>query len=182
MSVRIHIENTPNPRTLKFVTSQTLLESGGRDFPNLDRAMSSPLAKRLFHLTGVEGVYIGTDFVTVTKGDRFDWQNLAPIVTEAVLAHLAAGEPILGEEGTQSHAATDDGVALKVQEILDEYIRPAVAQDGGDVIFDSYEDGVVRLHLQGSCSGCPSSTLTLKMGIENMLRNQIPEVREVIQV
>lgn len=181
-SVRIHIENTPNPKTLKFVASTALLESGGRDFPSMESALASPLAKRVFQISGVEGVYIGTNFVSITKTDAADWQTLAPTVTESILAHLASDEPILGTEGVQSHAAADDSVAQRVQDILDEFVRPAVAQDGGDVIFDSYEDGVVRLHLQGACSGCPSSTMTLKMGIQNMLCDQIPEVREVIQV
>ena len=182
-SVRIHIENTPNPSTLKFVTSVSLLESGGRDFPTVQSALASPLAKRLFQVDGVAGVYIGTDFVSVTRTEAADWQSLAPTVTETILTHLNSGEAILGsEESVQKHAAADDSVAQRIQDILDEYIRPAVAQDGGDIIFDSFEDGVVRLHLQGACSGCPSSTMTLKMGIQNLLSEQIPEVREVVQV
>jgi Fe-S cluster biogenesis protein NfuA len=180
----IRIENTPNPRTLKFVSNHQLLETGGRDYPTHEKAQTSPLARRLFALDGVDGVYIGTNFVTVSRTEAFDWPELAPRVSESVLKHLVSGEAILGAEGVQAHkqASAGDDVARRVQEVLDEYIRPAVAQDGGDVIFDSYEDGVVRLQLQGSCSGCPSSTMTLKMGIQNMLREQIPEVQEVIQV
>ena len=159
-----------------------ILESGGRDFPTVDKAMRSPLARALFNLDGVDGVYIGTHFVTVTKMDASDWDRVSRSVTETLSEHLAEGLPILGEEGVQSHAAAGDDVSRRVQEVLDEFIRPAVNQDGGDVVFDSYEDGVVRLHLQGSCSGCPSSTATLKNGIQNMLMEQIPEVREVVQV
>lgn len=180
--IRIQVENTPNPRALKFIINAQLLATGGRDFPTVDRALTSPLAKTLFDLDGVDGVYVGTNFVTVTKLDTADWQQVTAPVTAALQAHLEAGLPVLGDEGVQKHTASDDAVARRVQEVLDEYVRPAVAQDGGDVVFDSYDDGVVRLHLQGSCSGCPSSTATLKMGIQTMLKEQIPEVREVIQV
>ncbi len=177
----VRIEPTPNPRTLKFVTNRELLPAGGRDFPTAEAGSASPLARRLFGLDGVEGVYIGTDFVTATRSDAADWAVLAPQVSEALLRHLVAGEPVLGDAGVQQHAGATDDVSRRIQDVLDEYIRPAVAQDGGDVIFDSYEDGVVRLHLQGSCSGCPSSIMTLKMGIQNLLREQVPEVREVVQ-
>lgn len=181
--IQIQIESTPNPKTLKFVTSTNLLAAGGRDFPTVDRALSSPLARRVFDLDGVDGVYIGTNFVTVTKMDTADWQRITPVIVESIVTHLKAGEPILGDEGAHAHAGEgDDDVTRRIKEVLDEYVRPAVAQDGGDVIFDSFEDGVVRLHLQGSCSGCPSSTATLKNGIQNMLIEQVPEVREVVQV
>ena len=178
----IQIETTPNPRTLKFVTQTELLPAGGRDYPTVDRALSAPLPKRLFNLDGVDGVYVGTQFVTVTKMEAVDWQSLAPRVTQEIASHLASGEPIIGDEVTQGHAAADGEVSQRIQAVLDEFVRPAVAQDGGDVVFDSFEDGVVRLHLQGACSGCPSATATLKMGIQNILQEQVPEVREVEQV
>lgn len=181
--VSVHIEATPNPRSLKFITNLTFMASGGRDFPTRDRAAESPLAAKLFALAGVDGVYIGTHFVTVTKADVADWQTLSQTIIRALLAHLEAGEPIFGEAPeTSPHAAATDDVTRRIQEVLDEYVRPAVAQDGGDVLFHSFEDGVVRLHLQGSCSGCPSSTMTLRMGIQNMLCEQVPEVKEVVQV
>lgn len=180
--VQVQIETTPNPRSLKFIVNRQLLAVGGRDFPTVDLALRAPLARRLFDIDGVDGVYIGVNFVTVTKMPDAAWESLAPRLTEAIRVHLTAGESVLGDSESQGHAGADDPVSARIRQVLDEYVRPAVAQDGGDVIFAGYADGVVRLHLRGSCSGCPSSLMTLKMGIQNILREQVPEVREVVQV
>jgi Fe-S cluster biogenesis protein NfuA len=181
--VTVQIEATPNPRSLKFVTNIRFLETGGRDFPAREAArQGSPLAAKLFDLPGVDGVYIGTHFVTVSKTDAVDWQAASQDVIKTLLDHLGVGLPVFGESAHAAHDAAEGDVAQRIQDVLDEYVRPAVAQDGGDVIFRGYVEGIVKLQLQGSCNGCPSSTMTLKMGIENMLKEQIPEVQGVEQV
>lgn len=181
--VSVHVEATPNPRSLKFITNITFMASGGRDFPTRERAGESPLAAQLFALPGVAGVYIGTHFVTVTRADGAEWQPVSQSVIKTLLDHLGAGEPVF-QDATEvmPHAAAGGDVAQRIQRVLDETVRPAVARDGGDVLFHSFENGVVRLHLQGACSGCPSATFTLRVGIQNMLSEQIPEVTEVVQV
>lgn len=183
IAVSVHVEATPNPRSLKFLTNVRFLESGGRDFPTRERAGESPLASKLHALAGIDGVYIGTHFVTVTKTDDAEWPALSQTIIPALLDHLGAGLPVFGGAPADSpHAAAGDDVERRIQAVLDEYVRPTVAQDGGDVLFHSFDDGVVRLHLQGACSGCPSATMTLRMGIQNMLCEQVPEVKEVVQV
>ncbi|MFO0293856.1 MAG: NifU family protein [Rhodospirillales bacterium] len=178
----IQTEATPNPATLKFLPGRVVMPAGTADFPSAETAARSPLAVALFAVAGVEGVFFGADFVTVTKSADQDWHVMKPVVLGAIMEHFTAGRPILAE-GAAAPAVAQDGeeseIVVQIKELLDTRVRPAVAQDGGDIVFHSFEDGVVYLHMQGSCSGCPSSTATLKSGIENMLRHYIPEVVEV---
>jgi Fe-S cluster biogenesis protein NfuA len=169
---------TPNPRSVKFLTDRTLLPSGSADFRTPEAALRSPLARRLFDLDGVEGVFLCQNFVTVTASSENLWRRLSPLVVEAMREFFASGEEILQAEPTQGEASDDD-VVRRIKEILDTQIRPAVAMDGGDVIFESFDHGLVRLRMQGACGGCPSSTATLKMGIEARLRHFIPQVERV---
>jgi Fe-S cluster biogenesis protein NfuA len=178
----IQTEQTPNPATLKFLPGRVVLEQGTADFADADQAQRSPLARRLFEVEGVERVFLGSDFITVTKAATQDWQIMKPAVLGGIMEHFTSGEAVLRPEETTGAAASaeeEDEIVTQIKELLDTRIRPAVAQDGGDIVFHSYEDGVVYLHMQGSCSGCPSSTATLKMGIENLLRHYVPEVVEV---
>ncbi len=181
----IQTEETPNPATLKFLPGQTVMESGTADLPDAEAAKRSPLAERLFGIDGVSGVFLGSDFVTVTKAADRDWYLMKPAILGVIMEHFTAGRPVLLDGAATPDATVAEGdseVVAQIKELLDTRVRPAVAQDGGDIIFQSFEDGVVYLHLQGACSGCPSSTATLKMGIENMLRHYIPEVVEVSAV
>jgi len=179
----IQTEETPNPATLKFLPGRAVVESGSVDFASPEGASRSPLAERLFKVEGVERVFLGQDFVTVTKSDKKDWVVLKPALLGVIMEHFVSGQPVLlaGDSGapTGVSAEEDDEIVAQIKELLETRVRPAVAQDGGDIIFQSFEDGIVYLHMQGSCSGCPSSTATLKMGIENMLRHYVPEVLEV---
>jgi Fe-S cluster biogenesis protein NfuA len=156
------------------------MEQGTANFTDAAAATRSPLAQRLFGLSGVAGVFLGADFITVSKDQEADWFELKPVVLGAIMEHFTAGAPvILGNADDALGDEEDDEVVQQIKELLETRVRPAVAQDGGDILFHSYEDGVVYLHMQGSCSGCPSSTATLKAGIENMLRHYVPEVQEV---
>ena len=180
----IQTESTPNPATLKFLPGQTVLETGTADFPTSETAGTSPLAQRLFAVDGVTGVFFGTDFVTITKADSVDWDHIKPSLLGAIMEHFQSGQPVMGEghapaSGHAEHDGEDGVVVGQIKELLDTRVRPAVAQDGGDITFDCFDRGVVYLHMQGACAGCASSTLTLKMGIENLLRHYIPEVTEV---
>ncbi len=178
----IQTESTPNPATLKFLPGQTVLEAGTADFPNADTAAKSPLARRIFAAGPVTGVFLGTDFVTVTKAEGTDWAHVKPGILGAIMEHFQSGAPVIEGEaggGHAEHVGEDGDIVRQIKELLDTRVRPAVAQDGGDITFHGFDRGVVYLHMQGSCAGCPSSTLTLKMGIENLLRHYIPEVREV---
>ncbi|WP_406736147.1 NifU family protein [Thioclava sp. GXIMD4215] len=182
----IQTETTPNPATLKFLPGQTVLEMGTADFPSAEAAAKSPLAKRIFMVSGVTGVFFGSDFVTVTKDDATDWDHAKPAILGSIMEHFQSGAPVMESEGASSggHAehtgdAEDGAIVAQIKDLLDTRVRPAVAQDGGDITFHGFERGVVYLHMQGACAGCPSSTLTLKMGIENLLRHYIPEVTEV---
>ena len=179
----IQTESTPNPATLKFLPGQTVLPAGSADFPSADTAGRSPLATRLFAIDGVTGVFLGTDFVTVTKADAIDWDVVKAPILGAIMDHFQSGQPVIVGENTASGHAEHDGedgeIVSQIKELLDTRVRPAVAQDGGDIVFHGFERGIVYLHMQGACAGCPSSTLTLKMGIENLLRHYIPEVTEV---
>jgi Fe-S cluster biogenesis protein NfuA len=185
--VYVSLEFTPNPSTLKYVVNRTLLKTGAANFKDLESAQKSPLAQKLFGITGVVGVMIGRDFVTVTKGEAGDWETLNRESTNTIKEHLTAGLPVVDKDYMSGHAASSEAGRMgeiedKIRQILDEKIRPAVAMDGGDITFDRFENGVVFLHLQGSCSGCPSSTATLKMGIETRLKEAIPEVVAVESV
>ncbi|MEP5728404.1 MAG: NifU family protein [Sulfitobacter sp.] len=180
----IQTESTPNPATLKFLPGQSVLDMGTADFPTPDNAGSSPLATRLFAVDGVTGVFFGTDFVTVTKADAVEWDHIKPALLGAIMEHYQSGQPVMGADhqassGHADHDGEDTEVVGQIKELLDSRVRPAVAQDGGDITFHGFDRGVVYLHMQGACAGCPSSTLTLKMGIENLLRHYIPEVTEV---
>lgn len=179
----IQTESTPNPATLKFLPGREVLGTGTADFPNADAAAASPLARRIFAAPGVSGVFFGPDFVTVTKTDDEDWAHIKPSILGAIMEHYQSGDKVIeGEAGAVTHAAHDGPdaeIVVQIKELLDTRVRPAVAQDGGDITFHGFERGVVYLHMQGACAGCPSSTMTLKMGIENLLRHYIPEVTEV---
>ncbi len=183
----IQTEETPNPATLKFLPGREVMAAGTADFSDAEAAMPSPLAVRLFAVDGVAGVFLGTDFVSVTKVDGGEWHLLKPSVLGAIMEHFMSGDPVLtGDAGDTPHAPTidegDEEVVEQIVDLLDTRVRPSVAQDGGDIVFYGFKKGVVYLHMQGACAGCPSSTVTLKMGIENMLRHYIPEVLEVRSV
>lgn len=180
----IQTEQTPNPATLKFLPGCPVMTAGTANFTNQEAAGISPLAERLFSLPEVTGVFLGADFVTVTKTEEEDWYRLKPAVLAVIMEHFTTGQPVLlGDAATGGAVGAseedEDEVVAQIKELLETRVRPAVAQDGGDIIFHDFEDGIVYLHMQGSCSGCPSSTATLKAGIENMLRHYIPEVVEV---
>ena len=179
----IQTESTPNPATLKFLPGQTVLEAGTADFPSAEGAEKSPLAERVFGVQGVTGVFLGNDFVTVTKAEGTEWDHIKPAILGAIMEHFQSGQPVMTGEAASSGHADHDGenaeIVGQIKELLDTRVRPAVAQDGGDITFHGFDRGVVYLHMQGACAGCPSSTITLKMGIENLLRHYIPEVTEV---
>ena len=181
----IETEGTPNPATLKFLPGRDVMGSGTADFAGPDLAARSPLATALFALPGVARVFLGGDFVTVTKNDLTEWQSLRPQVLGVVMEHFVAGRPVIegmSDDVLEDVSPEDAEVVEQIKDLLDTRVRPAVASDGGDIVFRGYRDGVVRLHMQGACSGCPSSSATLKHGIENMLRHYVPEVHSVEQV
>ncbi len=182
----IETEGTPNPATLKFLPGRWVMQSGTADFASPDSARRSPLAASLFDLPGVARVFLGSDFVTVTKTEAVSWQNLKPQVLAALMDHFVANRPVIEGEADAADEEEirpeDQEIVEQIRELLDTRVRPAVAGDGGDIVFRGYRDGVVRLHMQGACSGCPSSSATLKHGIENMLRHYVPEVVAVEQV
>jgi NFU1 iron-sulfur cluster scaffold homolog, mitochondrial len=181
----IETEGTPNPATLKFLPGRSVMGAATADFAAADAAGRSPLAASLFALPGVARVFLGGDFITVTKTDAVAWQSLKPQVLGAIMEHFVAGRPVIeGEEAEADEDSDPDDaeIVAQIKELLDTRVRPAVAGDGGDIVFRGFRDGIVRLHMQGACSGCPSSTATLKHGIENMLRHYIPEVVAVEQV
>lgn len=181
----IQTEATPNPATLKFIPGKTVLAGGTRDYRTVDEAAESPLAERLFTVKHVAGVFLGQDFVTVTKAGG-EWQHLKPAILGLIMDHYLSGVPVLreGAEPAASGAgeffdAADSEIVTTIKNLLDTRVRPAVAQDGGDITFHGFREGVVYLNMKGSCAGCPSSTATLKHGIENLLRHFVPEVSEV---
>ena len=180
----IQTERTPNPATLKFLPGEAVMSSGTADFRDAEAAERSPLARRLFQIEGVTGVFFGGDFVSVSKSDAGDWQLLKPVILGVIMEHFVAGHPLLLDDAAQTAEAeadygADAEIVTQIKELLDTRVRPAVAQDGGDITYQGFHNGIVMLQLQGSCQGCPSSTMTLKMGIENMLKHYIPEVVEV---
>jgi Fe-S cluster biogenesis protein NfuA len=183
MSLNIQLEWTPNPSTLKYVVDRRLAPSGAYNYTSKEATEGkSPLARKLFEVTGVSAVMVGTHFVTVTKGEDGEWDELNDQVMAALDSHLSANEPVLTEAALApkplQEGETD--VERRIRDVLDAEIRPSVMMDGGDVSLERFQDGVVYLNMKGSCSGCPSSTMTLKMGIENTLRERVPEVNEVV--
>ncbi len=180
----IQVEATPNPATLKFMPGKPVLRKGVRDYQDSSRAEDSPLAKRLFEIEGVRGVFLGANFISVTKGDH-DWQQLKPAVLGAIMEHYVSGEPIVDDEdapavhGDEFYDEADAETVQQIKELIETRVRPAVAQDGGDIIFQGYRDKIVYLQMRGACSGCPSSTATLRNGIENLLKHFLPEIKEV---
>lgn len=184
----IQTEQTPNPATLKFLPGKEVLSTGTADFPDAEKAVEeSPLAGKLFEVDGVRAVFFGNDFITVTKDSELEWYELKPAVLGTIMEHFTAGRPVMNAASTANVEIADGGnydendaeIVGQIKELLDTRVRPAVAQDGGDIVFHGFERGVVFLAMRGACAGCPSSTATLKMGIENMLRHYIPEVTEV---
>lgn len=183
-AVYVSLEFTPNPNTLKYSVNRKLIEKGAANFTKIaDAELRSPLALKLLNVDGISGVMIGKDFVTVTKTEEGDWDHVHKSASEMIDQHLTANEPILtGEMYEKLSFANASDIEKKIQAFLDEEIRPAVAMDGGDVTLDRFEDGVAYLSMQGACSGCPSSAMTLKMGIETKMKEAIPEVMEVASV
>lgn len=182
----IQTQDTPNPDSLKFLPGRDVLDKGiTKDFPNQMSAMSSPLAKLLFRIEGVKGVFFAHEFITVTKMEDADWKVMKPEIFAIIMDFFASGLPIVHEHTSSDDTAIkddDDEVVMMIKELLDTRIRPTVQEDGGDIIFKAFEDGIVKLKLQGSCSSCPSSIVTLKNGVQNMLQFYIPEVVSVEQV
>lgn len=179
----IQTEATPNPATLKFLPGRPVLSDGTADFPTIESSSTSPLATRLFEIDGVKGVFLGSDFISVTKTDG-EWQHLTPMILGAIMEHYMSGNAADGgEAGTNDDVETydpkDEEVVATIKELIETRVRPAVAQDGGDITFSGFRDGVVYLKMRGACSGCPSSTATLRHGIENLLKHFCPEVEAV---
>lgn len=182
----IQTETTPNPETLKFLPGQTVLPNGTADFRDAEAANeASPLAASLFRLEGVTGVYLGGDFISVTKSPEKSWTVMKPLLLGAIMDHFVSNRPVMQESVSAAAPAAhntsgdESEIVRQIIELLDTRIRPAVAQDGGDITFDSFDDGILYLNMRGACAGCPSSSATLKSGIENMMRHYVPEVVEV---
>jgi Fe-S cluster biogenesis protein NfuA len=189
----IQTEATPNPATLKFLPGKEVLAAGTADFRDAESAANaSPLAGKLFSIPGVTGVFFGYDFVTVTKEDGPDWQHLKPAILGSIMEHFMSGAPVMATGGQAAadradvvgefYDKADSEIVVTIKELLETRVRPAVAQDGGDITFRGYENGTVFLHMKGACAGCPSSTATLKHGIQNLLRHFVPEVQQVEQI
>ncbi len=179
----IQTEHTPNPATLKFLPGRTVLSEGTADYRTGDEASISPLAKRLFEVDGVSGVFLGSDFISVTKGEA-EWQHLKPAILGAIMEHYMSGAPVVegadeGSSGGEDYDPKDEEIVKTIKELIETRVRPAVANDGGDIVFHGFRDGVVSLHMRGACAGCPSSTATLQGGIERLLQHFCPEVMEV---
>lgn len=178
--VNVYMEETPNPMTMKFITTKMLV-NGSYDFPTAESAENSPFAKELFSYSFVNGVFIASNFVTITKIEGIEWYEIQPILREHIKGSVEAGQEIVKPEHIavlNSFTGTD--IEQKIQQVLQDYVQPAVEQDGGAIHFKSFSDGIVTVNLKGSCSGCPSSTITLKSGIENLLKRMVPEVTEVV--
>lgn len=181
----IQTESTPNPESLKFIPGEPVNPGAPLQYNSARDAVSSPMATALFLIPQVKSVFLGSDFITVTKEGSAEWSHIKPDILITIMEHYVAGKPIISADATASPSnapavsAEDQEIVTQIQAILDQYVRPAVAQDGGDIIFHRYENGVVYLEMHGACSGCPSSTITLKNGIENMLKHYIPEIISV---
>ena len=180
----IQTEATPNPATLKFLPGRPVLDAGTLDLRGKDEATQSPLAERLFDIAGVSGVFFGSDFITVSK-NAGDWQQLKPMILGAIMEHFMSGAPLLNagsaapSDGDEFFDAADAETVATIKELIETRVRPAVANDGGDITFRGFKDGIVYLNMKGSCAGCPSSTATLQHGIQNLLRHFVPDVVEV---
>lgn len=179
----IYTEITPNPASLKFVTDQLILSHGSADFPSVEETEDAPVAKKLFDFVFVERVFISGKFITITKNDEFQWQQIIPVVKNFLKSYLASDQALLTgkfESQIQAESTEDESeLTQRIKSLLESHVRPAVAMDGGDIVYESFEDGILKLRLQGSCSGCPSSTMTLKAGIEGLMQRMIPEVKTV---
>jgi Fe-S cluster biogenesis protein NfuA len=181
----IQTEATPNPATLKFLPGRAVLETGTLDLRSRDEATQSPLAERLFAVDGVRGVFFGSDFIAVTKDDASEWQHLKPMILGGIMEHFMSGAPLLNgasaesDEADEFFDAADADTVATIKELIETRVRPAVASDGGDITFKGFKDGVVYLSMKGACAGCPSSTATLRHGIQNLLRHFLPDVTEV---
>ncbi len=178
----IQTEETPNPATLKFIPGRPVTGGAPVDFPTVESSVGSPLARALFAVDGVSGVFLGSDFITITNNGAKDWAVLKPALLGTMMEHFVHNRPILEPAAAATTGAgteEDSEIVLQIKELLDQRVRPVVANDGGDITFHGFSNGVVYLHMKGSCAGCPSSTATLKSGIENLLRHFIPEVTEV---
>ena len=187
--ISIYTEMTPNPETMKFVANKLLYPGKSADFPDVESATPSPLATELFGFPFIKAVFIASNFVTLTKTAEADWNDVIPSIRQFLKDYLEEGKPVINEEemaqrrtqqSSNEVSADDDDVVKRIKELLDNYVRPAVEMDGGAIQFKSYSDGIVSLAMQGSCSGCPSSMITLKAGIEGMMKRMIPEVKEVV--
>ncbi|MBN8863770.1 MAG: NifU family protein [Sphingobacteriales bacterium] len=186
--ISIYTEMTPNPETMKFVANKLLYPGKSVDFPDAESAKPSPLAIELFGFPFIKAVFVASNFVTLTKTPETEWQDVIPAIRQFLKEYLEEGKPVVNEEelastrpaSTNEVAADDDDVVKRIKELLDNYVRPAVEMDGGAIQFKSYEAGTVNLSMQGACSGCPSSMITLKAGIEGMMKRMIPEVKEVV--
>jgi len=186
--ISIYTEMTPNPETMKFVANKLLYPGKSIDFPDMESAKPSPLASELFGFPFIKAVFIASNFVTLTKTIETDWQDAIPSIRQFLKDYLEEGKVIINEEelaavkqtSSNEVSADDDDVVKRIKELLDNYVRPAVEMDGGAIQFKSYDSGTVSLAMQGSCSGCPSSMITLKAGIEGMMKRMIPEVKEVV--
>jgi Fe-S cluster biogenesis protein NfuA len=186
--ISIYTEMTPNPETMKFVANKLLYPGKSIDFPDIETAKPSPLALELFGFPFIKSVFVASNFVTLTKTTETDWDDVIPAIRQFLKEYLEDNKPVINEdevatmkqESSNAVGADDDDVVVRVKELLENYVKPAVEMDGGAIQFKSYKDGVVNLMLQGSCSGCPSSMITLKAGIEGMMKRMIPEVKEVV--
>ena len=185
-NINIYLEANPNPNSLKFVTDKILLDDGIiKDYPDKKSAADSPLAKSLFDFEYIDRVFIMSNFITITKNNSYEWQVMKPSVLGGIIDHFNSEDKTVEKKDSKETESSlkkneeDSDIVKQIKELLDTRVRPAVAMDGGDIIYNDFEDGVVYLKMQGACSGCPSSTATLKMGIENMLKHYIPEVQEV---
>lgn len=181
----IQTQDTPNPRTLKFLPGHIVSDSGNYDFPDLQSAQISPLAQQLFTVEGVERIFLGSDFISITRTETSDWILLKPSLLSMIMEHFTKGAQTIiltsDKQEAAKPSAPKDEISHQIAEIINVKVRPAIAQDGGDITFERFEDGIVYVHLKGACAGCPSSTLTLKSGIENLLKHYVPEVIEVRQ-
>jgi Fe-S cluster biogenesis protein NfuA len=181
----IQTELTPNPKTVKFIPGKEVSPAKSINFSSVNDAANSPLAKRLFLIDGVDSIFLGSDFISITKSESIDWQELKPLILSQVMQHYMTGDPIIEEVKEElpiELSEEDKEITTQIEDLLETRVRPSVASHGGDIVFHNYSEGIVELEMRGACSGCPSSMATLKMGVENMLKHYIPEIIEVREV